>query len=43
MFSQALNQAWQESQPLVMAGTGAPGSEGNAGGAGTCGPDGCAI
>jgi predicted DsbA family dithiol-disulfide isomerase len=43
MFTQALNQAWQESQPLVMAGTGAPGSEGNAGGAGTCGPDGCAI
>jgi predicted DsbA family dithiol-disulfide isomerase len=43
MFTQALNQAWRESQPLVMAGTGAPGSEGNAGGAGTCGPDGCAI
>ena len=37
MFSQALNQAWQEKQPLVMAGTGSDG------GAEACGPDGCAI
>ena len=34
-FTAALEQAWQESQPLVMAGTGDSGE--------ACGPDGCAV
>jgi 2-methylisocitrate lyase-like PEP mutase family enzyme len=45
MFSQALSQAWQEKQPLVMAGTAGPGTAApvTEGGAEACGPDGCAI
>jgi predicted DsbA family dithiol-disulfide isomerase len=38
-FSAALEQAWQESHPLVMVNT--AGSGGTAGEA--CGPDGCAV
>jgi predicted DsbA family dithiol-disulfide isomerase len=39
MFSQALAQAWQERQQLVMAGTAAPGTDGGE----SCGPEGCAV
>lgn len=39
MFSQALNQAWQESHPLAMVGSANP--DGTGGDA--CGPDGCAV
>jgi predicted DsbA family dithiol-disulfide isomerase len=42
VFTQALNQAWQEAHPLVMVS--APGADGgSAGDAAACGPDGCSI
>jgi len=37
-FTAALEQAWQESHPLVMVDAGAAGGDGAA-----CGPDGCAV
>lgn len=47
-FSMALEQAWQEAQPLVMVGSpksdgGTTGAEAGAAGAEACGPDGCAV
>ncbi len=41
-FSRALEQAWQESHPLVMVPAGAGDMAANGDGA-ACGPDGCAI
>ncbi|HEY8293798.1 MAG TPA: DsbA family protein, partial [Micrococcaceae bacterium] len=39
LFSQALNEAWQEAHPLVMVGAAeGAGTDGEA-----CGPDGCAL
>ncbi|MDQ6751831.1 MAG: DsbA family protein, partial [Actinomycetota bacterium] len=39
LFSQALNEAWQEAHPLVMVGAG----EGADAGGEACGADGCAL
>ena len=45
LFSQALDQAWRETQPLVMVQSegAATGGGADGGNAGACGPDGCAI
>lgn len=42
-FSAALDQAWQESHPLVMVDAGAAGTADDGTGSGACGPDGCAV
>ena len=43
-FSAALEQAWQESHPLVMVNAGGAGiTEDAAKDGGACGPDGCAV
>jgi hypothetical protein len=43
-FSAALEQAWQDSHPLVMVNAGAKAAAGAAGPeSGACGPDGCTV
>jgi predicted DsbA family dithiol-disulfide isomerase len=39
LFTQALEQVWRETNPLVMVGATEPGADADA----SCGPDGCAI